>query len=145
MNAKDPHPAVALLKISAQLSSLPEDRRDAAQAALLKSWRMIKGLLIGEKDGDGGPREKEKIRGEKSKNAKLTEEAVRRIFERATNGERYREIRREFGVSLSLIHGIVHGYRWAHLGLCNGKGKPAERQIHLPITLDGTQNGQNGN
>lgn len=53
--------------------------------------------------------------GEKSPNAKLTEEQAREILARAKNGESQRSLAKEFGVMQSVVSNIKLGRRWAHI------------------------------
>lgn len=53
-------------------------------------------------------------RGEGRANAKLTEQQVVSIRKRARR-ETVRELARDYGVSPSLISGVISGYRWGHV------------------------------
>lgn len=55
-------------------------------------------------------------RGEGRWSAKLTEEKVIAIREAIASGRSMAATAREAGVTVSLIHGIVHGHRWKHVG-----------------------------
>src|SRR5690606_2361702 len=54
--------------------------------------------------------------GSRNGMAKLTEHQVQTAFRRARNGESYRDIARDFGVSASAIHLAVSGKTWRHVG-----------------------------
>ena len=56
-----------------------------------------------------------KPRGEKCPQAKLTEEKVRMIRQRAASGESFASIARDFEISRSQIGRICKGERWAHI------------------------------
>lgn len=55
--------------------------------------------------------------GEKVWNAKFREEDISRIFERVKAGETMASIARDYKVGRSAIWMVVHGHRWAHLGI----------------------------
>jgi hypothetical protein len=54
-------------------------------------------------------------RGERSPQAKLTEEIVRDVRRRAGEGESVSAMARELGVSSRLLRGVVAGLRWSHV------------------------------
>jgi hypothetical protein len=53
--------------------------------------------------------------GERSPQAKLSDEKVRSIRSRAANGESNAALAREFGVTRVVIRGVVRRARWSHV------------------------------
>lgn len=53
--------------------------------------------------------------GEGHCNAKLTEQAVREIRQRSSEGESQRSLARTFGVSQPAIHQLITGRTWKHI------------------------------
>ncbi len=54
--------------------------------------------------------------GERTYNAKLTEEQVISIRRRASEGESKKSLAAEFGVKLSTIYCAINGNNWKHVG-----------------------------
>lgn len=54
-------------------------------------------------------------RGEKHPSSKLTEVVVRKIRERAAQGEKQKVIARDFGICQQVVSRIVHRKRWGHV------------------------------
>lgn len=50
--------------------------------------------------------------GEAHASAKVTEDQVREIRKKATNGVALRQLAREYGLNVSTIHPMVHGKTW---------------------------------
>lgn len=61
-------------------------------------------------------------RGERSANAKLSDDAVRSIRSQYDQGASSRQIARKFGVSATIIKAVVRGDTWAHLPM--GERRP---------------------
>lgn len=57
-----------------------------------------------------------RVRGELRPNAKLNAAAVATIRTQYAAGKTMHDLAVEYGVALSLIHGVVHGRRWSHVG-----------------------------
>jgi hypothetical protein len=55
------------------------------------------------------------VRGERQRRAKLTDEAVREIRARFDKGETRQELAREFGVSWTVVDGVVKRTLWSHV------------------------------
>lgn len=55
------------------------------------------------------------VRGERTHNSTLTDDAVRAIRRRVADGETQRSLAEEFGVHSATISKIVHRERWGHV------------------------------
>ncbi len=74
-------------------------------------------LFLGtNKDNVADCRRKDRdIQGERSRIAKVTDDKVRVMREEFKAGTTQTALANRFGVSISLVNGIVHGRRWRHV------------------------------
>jgi len=62
-----------------------------------------------------GGQHKNPPKGDRRKDSKLTEAAVRDILKRCSSGESQSNVAKLYGVGQPTVHKIVHKQRWAHI------------------------------
>lgn len=55
-----------------------------------------------------------RLLGSKNPKSKLTADSAREVVRRQLKGEKLATLAREFGVSRTALHAVVHGHAWAH-------------------------------